>query len=119
VGIKRQLTTSVCVNILKGLDLVAAAINQPPKSLNKCEVLTNNIEEKGIFEKIVLDQGHIVQYQGVNVPPSKIGFIHQAVKFGKSVEKFKDQLFKVDFNSAHTLEMPFLSNKLSPQPFYF
>jgi len=112
VGIKRQLTTSVCVNILKGLDFVAAAITQAPKSLNKCEVLTSKDEEKGIFEKIVLDKGHIVQYQGVNVPPSKIGFIHQAVKFGKSVEKFKDQLFKVDFNSAHTLEMPFLSNKL-------
>jgi len=70
--------------------IVAATVSQLPKSLNTCEVLTSNIEGKGIFEKIVLNQGCIVQYQGVNVPPSKIGFIHQAVKFGKSVEKFKD-----------------------------
>jgi hypothetical protein len=71
-------------------------------------VLTSKDEEKGIFEKIVLDKGHIVQYQGVNVSPNKIGFIHQAIKFGKSVEKFKDQLFKYDLIGPYTLEMPFL-----------
>lgn len=104
IGIKKQLKTSVIVNVLKGLEFVAAAINQLPENLNKCEALTSEIKEKEVFEKIVLNGGRIVQYQGVNVSPDKIGFMHQAIKFGKNVEKFKDKLFEADFGGAYTLE---------------
>jgi len=100
IGEERRLTHSVCVNVLKGLHFVAAAISQMPPSLDDCEVLTNEIQRQDIFEKIVLKNGQIIQYQGVNVSSDKIGFMHQAIKTGRNMEKYKNQLFSPTFGAA-------------------
>lgn len=100
IGAERRLTQSVCLNVLKGLDFVCAAISQMPPSLDDCEVLTNEIGGQGIFEKIVLSKGRIIQYQGVKVSVDKIGFMYQVIKTGRNIEKYKNQLFRAGFGAA-------------------
>ena len=103
VGTERHLTHSTSLNVLKGLDFLCAAINQMPSSLEDNEVLTNDLGGQDKFEKVVLNKGRIIQYQGVKVSADKIGFMHQAIKTGRNLEKYKKQLFRTRFGAAYLL----------------
>ncbi len=103
IGTERHLTHSARLNVLKGLDFLCTAISQMPSSLEDYEELTNELGGQDKFEKIVLNKGCIIQYQGVNVSADKIGFMYQAIKTGRNLAKYKKQLFRTRFGAAYML----------------